>query len=184
VECARCGKSFERKEWEVARRQRKGWALYCSVECRDAVKRGRKGQQRVDRVRHVCVGCGEIYERAPHQKKQKFCSVDCANKAKPGRSPQRGTKLTTREGYITVYVPLEDRPHGQEKIARHMEHRVVMAKALGRHLAPYESVHHINGDKTDNRLENLQLRNGGHGYGRVARCRCCGSSDIEYVELE
>lgn len=37
------------------------------------------------------------------------------------------------------------------------QHRVVLSRHLHRDLLPHENVHHINGDRTDNRIENLEL---------------------------
>lgn len=64
-----------------------------------------------------------------------------------------------------------------------LEHRYVMAKYLNRPLKEWETVHHIDGDKTNNTNGNLQLRIGKHGKGEAYCCLDCGSKRISPVEL-
>lgn len=70
-------------------------------------------------------------------------------------------------GYVRAYVA-PDSPFASMCGSRSMvfEHRLVMAQHLGRPLFPYERVHHKNGVKTDNRIENLELWEESHPPGQ------------------
>ena len=73
---------------------------------------------------------------------------------RPARVRSDGGHLS--HGYWRVRVPPEDR-HLTLGRAHELEHRYVMAKHLGRPLAADEAVHHVDGDRLNNALENLEL---------------------------
>lgn len=64
-----------------------------------------------------------------------------------------------------------------------LEHRIILARHLGRVLKRSESVHHIDGDTENNNLENLQLRQGKHGKGIVMRCLDCSSKNVASIPI-
>jgi hypothetical protein len=70
-----------------------------------------------------------------------------------------------RESYIDKdgyrYIKVHSQQNGWA-----LEHRVVMADHIGRPLLATETVHHRNGVRADNRIENLSLRQGAHGAGQ------------------
>ena len=66
----------------------------------------------------------------------------------------RGGRRLNNKGYVLIYKPEHPLAH---KVGCVLEHRWIMEQYLGRLLEPDEDVHHINGIKTDNRIENLQL---------------------------
>lgn len=155
--CEHCGQPVTRLKSADAPR------FYCNKACYWASSSRAEAARKVGQLRFPqgskevrCAQCGKTYTRAASTAKVlNFCTRDCQYGYRRGL----GKSFINASGYVVVGVPAGhpgSRPNGANS-AQIVEHRKVMQEFLGRELLPEENVHHINGIRTDNRPENLEL---------------------------
>ncbi len=113
--------------------------------------------KRIEIESKKCLLCGKLFNRGTLKngrlenlkdyKVRKYCSRGCYFQANSGENHWywKGGLKKRPDGYV--------RRSSDDKYI----HRIVMEKSLGRKLGHEEIVHHINGDTSDNRIENLEL---------------------------
>lgn len=113
---------------------------------------------------YTCKYCSQEFPRAMYNKSTVYCSRTCSNRDNSKKVSEqkmgfknykwKGGRKKTKSGYVLVYC--FDHPN---KDSHHciLEHRLIMEKHIERYLYSYETVHHKNGIKDDNRIENLEL---------------------------
>lgn len=177
--CEVCGAQFLAWRSAISR----GFGRTCSVPCRNVIL------QRGGMINRTCEQCGAPFRamRAHVQRGWgRFCSQVCKYTARRGSGHPRykGGRRVMPTGYVSLSVT------GRGQV---LEHRLVMETQLGRPLKRTEHVHHLNGDRADNRPENLEVMTRDEhldkhphsrhkaGWSRLyERCIDCGTTDIPH----
>jgi hypothetical protein len=151
--CRTCGEEKDYRSYYKAAGNANGYENQCKPcknNSRDPEKR--RAYIKAWRANKVALGhygkCANCNESLGRDEGNRRKTEYCRNCLKGELNPNYKGGYINGDGYRVIHV-------GNRKTM--LEHRCVMEKWLGRKLFGDENVHHMNGDRLDNRIENLEL---------------------------
>ena len=155
--CTHCGKvksldgGFYRLRDKRLNLHKKYYESWCK-SCHSRWSAEHHRNLKLDGKYGYCLECNKpiSYHASLHSK---LC-IKCHGKSKQGSfsNQWKGGKIV-RNGYVSIYKP----SHQKASDKYVLEHRLVLESKLGRYLYDWEFVHHKNGNRSDNQVENLEL---------------------------
>lgn len=124
---------------------------YCNMHRQRLRNNGTLGDAKPKKIKGVIKQC-LIKECIKPSQSKNYCPKHYQRFKRYG-DPMKIVNAPNGSGWVTPYGYRLLCVDGKHKF----EHRVVMEKHLGRNLYKDENVHHINGNKLDNKIENLEL---------------------------
>lgn len=167
-ECKLCKKEFEEKV---------SFEKYCSIECckrfqcnkilerrrTDPVFRAIRNKREMERRQRKRNTDPVFRQKHNDEEKLRYRKKNGINSDEDLKCAPKGSGTITSYGYRQIIR--HEHPNSR-KNGQIFEHVFVMSEYLGRPLVKPETVHHKNGIKHDNRIENLELWSGSHPYGQ------------------
>jgi hypothetical protein len=170
--CLNCGKKFRKPICRI----KSGRIKFCSKVCYTNSKKS------FNKICPICKKSFRVKQSQVKTSRGKYCSRNCFASSEKGKHrsfktefkkgypkpinaykfPKRekhwnwnNGRFKTTKSYVLILKP--EHPFPNHSGGYVFEHRLIIEEYLGRYLFPKEVVHHINGIRDDNRIENLKL---------------------------
>ncbi len=147
--CSECQRSYVVRIYR-SRKRKTSLCKSCLMKSRNRTAAAREVSRKIGKLRPT-----EAAKEKMRESRKRYYALVGTTSIKGENNPAWKGGTVIANGYKLVRAP--DHPKAVRKGLYVQEHILVMEQFLGRYLLSDEVVHHKNGNRSDNRLENLEV---------------------------